>query len=322
MSTLLIGDEWAGDRLDVVVAAGFGMSRSQAVTRIEAGDVTLDGEVATKRHRVRAGQRIELAARTTAPQVEAPPVPPIRYEDDHLLVVAKPPGLVVHPGAGHAGDTLVDALLSAGIPLAAAAGDDRPGIVHRLDRDTSGLLVVAGTDEAYHGLVRMLADGEVSRRYLALVFGVPTERRGRIEAPIGREPGSRTRFGVVAGGKPSVTRYVVLAEGEAPTDPPAPVALVACTLETGRTHQIRVHLTALGHPVIGDPVYGSRRHVARALDAHRPLLHAAALRFVHPVTGAEVEVADPVPDDLADACARSGITAPEHLAHGDEGPRR
>jgi 23S rRNA pseudouridine1911/1915/1917 synthase len=294
----------------VLVAELHDVSRSRAAASIEAGEITVDGEVATKRLRVRAGQRVVIAEPVVAPTPDPPPLPPIRYRDEHLLVVAKPPGLVVHPGAGHVADTLVDALLGAGVPLAPAGGDERPGIVHRLDRDTSGLLVVASTDEAYTGLVRQLAEREVARHYLALVVGLPTERRGRIEAPIGRMQGSRTRFGVVAGGKPAVTRYVVLGEGSAPGDPPAPVSLVRCSLETGRTHQIRVHLAALGNPVVGDPVYGSRRAVARALHAERPLLHAAELAFTHPVTGEQVAVDEPVPEDLAAACVRSGITLP------------
>jgi 23S rRNA pseudouridine1911/1915/1917 synthase len=313
VTTFTIDDASAGERLDVVLAAELGISRSRAAGRIKDGEVTVDGEVVAKQHRVRPGQHVEVADPVADAPSEAPPLPPIRYRDDHLVVLAKPPGLVVHPGAGHASDTLVDALRGAGIPLAAAGGAERPGIVHRLDRDTSGLMVVACTDEAYAGLTRLLADRKVSRRYLALVVGIPTEPRGRIEAPIGREPGSRTRFGVVAGGKAAVTRYVTLESGEAPGEPPTPVALVACILETGRTHQIRVHLTAMRNPVVGDPVYGPRRGVARALDAHRPLLHAASLGFTHPVTGAQIVVEEPIPDDLLRACDAAGIVPPDPL---------
>ena len=313
MITFWVDDAGAGERLDVVLAAELAISRSQAAARIRSGEVTLDGEPASKQQRLRTGQRVDVADQAVSEPTEAPPLPPIRYRDDHLVVLAKPPGLVVHPGAGHATDTLVDALLAADVPLAPAGGDERPGIVHRLDRDTSGLLVVACTDEAFHGLTQQLADRQVSRRYLALVAGSPTERRGRIEAPIGREPDSRTRFGVVAGGKSAVTRYVVLAEGAAPGEPDAPVSLVACILETGRTHQIRVHLTAIGHPVIGDAVYGPRRRLTNALDAPRPLLHAASLRFEHPVTGVEVLVDEPAPEDLIASCAKAGIAIPETL---------
>lgn len=313
MTTFTIGDDQAGDRLDVIVAAVLELSRSRAAARIQAGEVTVDGEVVGKQHRPRVGQTVEVAAETAPPPTAAPALPPVRYRDDHLVVVAKPPGLVVHPGAGHATDTLVDALRAAGVPLAPAGGELRPGIVHRLDRDTSGLLVVASTDEAYAGLTRQLAEREVTRRYLALVVGVPTEPRGRIEAPIGREPGSRTRFGVVAGGKPAVTRYRVLADGVVAGPKEQRVSLLTCQLETGRTHQIRVHLTALGHPVVGDPTYGPRRRLAEALGARRPLLHAASLRLRHPVTAAEIAVDEPPPDDLRAACAAVGIDPPDLL---------
>lgn len=313
MSSFEVVEASAGDRLDVVVAAELGVSRSQAVARIQAGEVTVDGEPASKQQRLRVGQRVAVAAPEQPSPSAPPPLPPIRFRDDHLVVVAKPPGLVVHPGAGHSTDTLVDALRGAGIPLATSGGDARPGIVHRLDRDTSGLLVVASTDVAFAELTRQLAAREISRRYLALVVGVPTERRGRIEAPIAREPGSRTRFGVVAGGKPATTRYVVLGEGTVPDAPGRSVSLVACTLETGRTHQIRVHLTAIGHPVVGDPVYGTRRRIAEALGASRPLLHAASLRFPHPVEDGAVAVDEPMPDDLRSACVAAGITPPETL---------
>ena len=314
MSSFEVAEARSGERLDVVVAGELGISRSQAAARIQAGEVTVDGVLASKQQRLRVGQRVEVSTPVAASPSAPPPLPPIRFRDDHLVVVAKPPGLVVHPGAGHSTDTLVDALRGAGIPLAAAGGEERPGIVHRLDRDTSGLLVVASTDEAFEELTRQLAAREISRRYLALVAGVPTQRRGRIEAPIAREPGSRTRFGVVAGGKPATTRYVVLAEGAAPDEQGSAVSLLACTLETGRTHQIRVHLTAIGHPVVGDPVYGTRRRIAAALQASRPLLHAASLRFAHPVEDGEVAVDEPMPDDLRDACLAAGITPPGTFA--------
>jgi 23S rRNA pseudouridine1911/1915/1917 synthase len=179
-------------------------------------------------------------------------------------VVAKPAGLVVHPGHGHAGDTLVDALHAAGIPLAPSDDPTRPGIVHRLDRDTSGLLVVASSPAARVGLVDALRRREVRRRYLALVAGVPRDGRGRIEAPIGRDPRDRTRFAVVADGRDATTRYRVLATGQAPGLPAdaGAVALLVCGLETGRTHQLRVHLTRLGTPIVGDPVYGPRPALA------------------------------------------------------------
>lgn len=319
MTRFVVGADQAGDRLDVALAALLAISRSQAVARIAAGAVTVDGEVVGKQHRLQAGARIAVHTPERTSTASTPPVPPVRYQDEHLVVVAKPPGLVVHPGAGHRGDTLVDALLAAGFPLAPAAGAERPGIVHRLDRDTSGLLLVACTDLAYERLVAALAERSVHRRYLALAVGIPTEPRGRIEAPIGRERGSRTRFGVVAGGKPSVTRYRVLGTGATPDEAATPVALLACQLETGRTHQIRVHLTALGHPVVGDPTYQPRRVVARALGASRPLLHAASLRLRHPVSDEPLAFHEPAPDDLVAACAAAGVDEPDRLADLAEG---
>jgi 23S rRNA pseudouridine1911/1915/1917 synthase len=175
------------------------------------------------------------------------------------------------------------------------------------------LLVVAKTDEAHAGLVAALAARTVQRRYLALVAGIPGAPRGRIEAPIGRDPQARTRFAVVDGGRDAVTRYRTLQTGTAPGLPEhrAAVSLLACRLETGRTHQIRVHLTALGHPIVGDPVYGPRPNLAAALGAGRPCLHAASLAFDHPITGVPVSVTEPLPDDLVDVLSRAGLTAPD-----------
>ncbi len=309
MTDFEVAEDEAGQRLDVVLATRLEVSRSHAVSRIGGGAVTVDGAPAAKQQRLRAGQRVEVAPEDEAEPVAAPELPPVRYRDEHLLVVAKPPGLVVHPGAGHAGDTLVDALQAAGIPLAEVGDEVRPGIVHRLDRDTSGLLVVASSEAAHRGLVAQLAERQVTRRYVTLTVGVPDRTRGRVEGPIGRDPNDRTRFAVVASGRPAVTRYQVLASGSAPLDPPHPVSLLRCQLETGRTHQIRVHLTALGHPVVGDPVYGPRRAIARALGAARPMLHAAELGFRHPVTGEEVAVQEPLPADLREVCARAGVDA-------------
>lgn len=316
MSTYRIADEQAGDRLDVVLAALLGESRSRAAARIAGGQVTVDGREVGKNHRVVAGEHLELleeAARAEAGP--APDLPPVRYEDEHLLVLAKPPGLVVHPGHGNPDGTLVDALVAAGIALAPAGGARRPGIVHRLDRDTSGLLAVAKTDAAHAGLVDALRARTVQRRYLALIDGVPPRPRARIEAPIGRDPRDRLRYAVVATGREAATRYEVLAQGRAENDDgvAGEVSLLACRLETGRTHQIRVHLASLGHPVTGDGVYRADVRLARALGLTRPFLHAEALAFSHPVTGAPVEVVEPVPDDLRVAATAAGV------AHALEG---
>lgn len=316
--TVVVGEELAGSRLDVALATLLDITRSQASARIDAGLVTVEGRQVNRGHRVRAGERIGVDEPPDEPSSEPPALPPIRYEDEHLLVLAKPPGLVVHPGPGHPDGTLVDALLAAGFALAPRGGEGRPGIVHRLDRDTSGLLVVALSDSTHEGLVAALRDRRVTRRYLALVAGVPASERGRIEAPIGRDPRDRKRFAVVADGKPATTRYVTLAAGRASGLEPArsEVALLACKLETGRTHQVRVHLTGIGHPIVGDPTYGPRTDLARAVRLERPFLHAAALSFAHPVTGAEVEVTEPLPDDLLGALDRAGI------ARGDAHPGR
>ena len=214
------------------------------------------------------------------------------WEDEHLLVVEKPPGVVVHPGAGQLTGTLVSGLLA----LDAAGGDEeRPGIVHRLDRDTSGLLVVARSEEAHARLQELIRRHAVERRYLALVLGTPRSRTGRIEAAIGRDRVDRTRHSLdTATPREAVTRFEVV-------ERLGPRALLELTLETGRTHQIRVHLEAIGLPVCGDPVYG----VAGDLGLERQFLHAAGLAFDHPFTGERVAVTSPLPDDLAAALERA-----------------
>jgi 23S rRNA pseudouridine1911/1915/1917 synthase len=303
----------ADQRLDVVLAARLGIARNQAALRLAAGEVRLDGRPARKQDRVTAGQTVEVAAPRPVSAPTPPPLPPVVYRDDQLLVLAKPAGLVVHPGHGHAGDTLVDALRAAGIPLAPSDDPTRPGIVHRLDRDTSGLLVVASTPAAYDGLVAALRRRDVRRRYLALVAGVPRIPRGRIEAPIGRDPRDRTRFAVVADGRPATTRYRLLASGRAPAlaAEAGAVALLVCALETGRTHQLRVHLTRLGTPIVGDPVYGPRPVLAGALGLTRPFLHAAALAFRHPVTGERIAVTEPLPPELTAVLDQVAIAVPD-----------
>lgn len=297
-----------GRRLDVVLGEALGESRSRAAARIQAGGVRVDGRCVAKRHVVRVGEVIEVAEPAVQPAGTAPPVPPIRYEDDDLLVLAKPAGLVVHAGAGHDGDTLVDALQAAGVRLAPTAGEARPGIVHRLDRDTSGLLLVAKTDAAYAGLTEALRARTVRRGYLALVRGIPSAVRGRIDAPIGRDERHRTRYALAASGRPAVTRYRLLARGRAPgVDGHDAVALLACRLETGRTHQIRVHLAGIGHGVVGDAVYGTTGRLASSLGLDRPFLHAASLAFSHPVTAAPYAFFEPLTDELARAAGLAGI---------------
>jgi 23S rRNA pseudouridine1911/1915/1917 synthase len=249
--------------------------------------VLVDGEPRPKSYRLEAGQRVELNPPESSPLVREELDLRIAYEDEHLLVVDKPAGVAVHPGPGHATGTLVHALLGD-----AAGGDepDRPGIVHRLDRDTSGLMVVARTPEAYRRLQALVRRRRLEREYLALVRGHPRSRSGRIEAPIGRDRAEPTRQSLDTDTpRDAVTHFEVaeLLPGH---------ALLRVRLETGRTHQIRVHLAAIDLPVVGDRVYG-----APGLGLERQFLHAARLAFPHPLTGEPVETESPLPDDLAAA---------------------
>jgi 23S rRNA pseudouridine1911/1915/1917 synthase len=219
----------------------------------------------------------------------------IVFEDDHLLIVDKPAGLVVHPAAGNLDGTLVDALLHhcAG-RLSGIGGVARPGIVHRIDKDTSGLLVVAKTDPAHEGLSSQFARHSIDRRYVAMVAGLP-QAAGTVDAPLARSPHDRKKIAIQPRGKRAVTHYTVI-------DPLRHGALVECRLETGRTHQIRVHMASIGHPLIGDPVYGrnrpEHRDVLRRLDFNRQALHAARLGFVHPVTSAPMAFESKLPHDM------------------------
>jgi 23S rRNA pseudouridine1911/1915/1917 synthase len=305
---LIVAPAESGGRLDAFVAERTGLSRGQVVAKLKVGEVTLDGAPPKPSARLRVGQRVVVHPAAEVTGEPPPPPPPIRFQDEHLLVVAKPAGTVVHPGTGHTDGTLVDALQGAGMTLAPAGGEGRPGIVHRLDRDTSGLLVLAVTDPVHGALVEALRARRVERRYLALVDGVPVNPVGRIEAPVGRDPDRRTRFATTPGGKPATTRYVTLASGLVGE---RPVALLACRLESGRTHQIRVHLTAIGHPVLGDPVYGPRPAVAGRIGLERPFLHAGRLAFDHPVTGERIDLVEPLPDELQRVLAAVGIAVPD-----------
>jgi 23S rRNA pseudouridine1911/1915/1917 synthase len=285
----------AGQRLDRVVALVADVSRAEAAALVGAGAVTVDGTTVTKvSEKLPEGAEVavEVAEVEDAGLVPDPDVEVrVVHEDDEVVVIDKQPDLVVHPGAGHATGTLVGGLL-ARFPEIADVGDpERPGIVHRLDRDTSGLLVVARTPRAYESLVGQLSARTVERRYRALVAGHPDPPRGLVDAPLGRSPRQPTLMAVRADGKEARTRYEVI---EAFAEP-QPVALVECRLETGRTHQIRVHMRAIEHPIVGDPRYGGGR---TEVVCPRPFLHAAELAFLHPATGERVAFSAPLPDDL------------------------
>jgi 23S rRNA pseudouridine1911/1915/1917 synthase len=284
MRTIRAPGEAAGDRLDRFVASLPEVGSRSAAERLLAAGVLVDGERRPKSFRLQGGEEIELPTPPPGP-AEAPP-PSFRtvFEDEHLLVVDKPAGVVVHPGAGNRSGTLVDALSGT-----AAGGDDpdRPGIVHRLDRDTSGLLVVARTEEAYRRLQTLVRRRALERGYLALVRGRPRSRRGRIEAPIGRDRRDPTRISLDTDRpRDAVTHFEIERQLERHT-------LLRVHLETGRMHQIRVHLAAIGLPVLGDSVYGVPEPTLS-----RQFLHAATLTFPHPMTGERIEAESPLPPDL------------------------
>jgi len=296
--SLVCPPELAGERLDrALVALGVARSRSEAQRLIDAGCVHVAGRPADRARRLVGGDVVSVAALESQPARDEAELPPVRvvYADTHLLVVDKPAGVAVHGAPGVKPPTLDRFLRERG----AAGGDpQRPGIVHRLDRDTSGLLVVARSDAAYEELVRALRARRIERVYLALVAGDPAASEGLIEAPLGRDRRRRTRRTVAgAGARPALTRFRV-------RERHARTALLEVALVTGRTHQIRAHLEAIGHPVVGDPVYGGRTLGVR-LGLERQFLHAARLRFDHPASGATLEFESQLPTDLADALARA-----------------
>lgn len=285
-----------GLRLDVVAARRVpSFSRSRLAQLAGEGRIRVDGRPRKPAFRLRTGQAVEIAVPPPAPSGLHPePIPlEILLEDADLLIVNKPAGLTVHPAPGHPSGTLVNALLSAVPDLAGIGGELRPGIVHRLDKDTSGLLVVAKSDAAHRALAAQFKAHTAQRTYLAVVRGRVRRDAGTITAALGRHPVRRTRIAVVPRGRRAVTHYTVLERFRDAT-------LLSCRLETGRTHQIRVHLAHAGHPLIGDPVYGR----ARAPEIARQALHAARLEFAHPRTGRRVTCAAPVPDDFARLLAR------------------
>lgn len=290
---LTVSEEDAGLRLDQFLAAPLG-SRAQAQAAIEAGRVAVDGAPRPKRHVLQAGEFVTVEPREPSPARSPADEAPFRvaYEDEFLLVVDKPAGVVVHPARGHATGTLAQALAGR-----AAGGDDpwRAGIVHRLDRDTSGLLVVAKSEEIHRALKALLARRRMTREYLALVDGHPPARTGTIDAPIGRDRRDRLKMSIDTD-QPRAARTHFEVERRLPD-----TALLRVRLDTGRTHQIRVHLAAIGHPVCGDPVYGQ----ADCYGLGRQFLHAHRLSFPHPVTDAVLDVISPLPEDLERALERA-----------------
>jgi 23S rRNA pseudouridine1911/1915/1917 synthase len=297
------------------------LSRTRVQNLIKRGHVSLGrATIVDVKYRVKPGDRFALQVPPAAapePGAEAIPLDVV-HEDDALIVIDKPAGLVVHPGAGHAQGTLVNALIAhCGASLSGIGGVARPGIVHRLDKDTSGLMVAAKTDRAHRALAEQFADhgrtGELERGYLALVWGAPKRLHGTIDAPIGRHPSSRTKMAVLPAGKGrgAVTHWRVVETFGRGKEPAA--SLIACTLETGRTHQVRVHLAQIGHPLIGDPLYGQGfksklRKLPEPLRGKlaalsRQALHAEHLAFVHPVSGTLLKFNSPLPADLAEIVA-------------------
>jgi 23S rRNA pseudouridine1911/1915/1917 synthase len=290
---LVVGPAAAGERLDVFLARDAG-SRAAAQRLIDAGLVLVDGAPRPKRHAVAAGERITVRPLPDTPEPDVPDAAfEVVYEDEQLLIVDKPAGVVVHPARGHRRGTLAQALAGR-----AAGGEDpdRAGIVHRLDRDTSGLLVVARSEEAHAALKAMLAERRITREYLALVEGRPAARTGTIDAPLGRDRRVRTRVSTDTDEpREAITHFATERAFEGWT-------LLRVRLDTGRTHQIRAHLQAIGHPVAGDPEYGR----AGALGLRRQFLHAARLELVNPLTGAAIVRESPLPPDLATALAVAG----------------
>ncbi|GAA2579677.1 RluA family pseudouridine synthase [Actinomadura fulvescens] len=296
--SLPVPDGLEGERVDAALARLFGLSRARAADIIAAGDVLVDGREVAKSDRVHGGAWLEvtLPPPPAAPAPVAEPVPGmgILYEDDDIVVVNKPIGVAAHPTTGWTGPTVLGGLLGAGHTIATSGAAERQGIVHRLDANTTGAMVVAKSEVAYSRLKRAFKERTVDKRYQALVQGHPDPFRGTVDAPIDRHPSGDGRFAVVAGGKPSVTHYDTVEAYRAAT-------LLDINLETGRTHQIRVHMSAIRHPCVGDLAYGADPTLAARLGLTRQWLHAVRLGFEHPTRGERVEFESPYPDDLARA---------------------
>ena len=289
---LRTSEESAGERLDACLARmADGVTRSAAARAIAEGRVLVNGRAAGKSLKLSGGEQIEFTPEEPAPISAAPQDIPLDvvYEDGDVIVVNKPSGLVVHPAPGHPDGTLVNALLHhCGSSLSGVGGALRPGIVHRIDRDTSGLIIAAKNDMAHQSLAAQLADHTLARTYECIVTGNPREDSGTVDAPIARDSRDRKRMAVVSGGRRAVTHWEVIARYPGYTH-------IRCQLETGRTHRIRVHMAYLGHPILGDTVYGAKKPVPGLTGQ---CLHAVALRFLHPRTGEAVSLSCPLPEEF------------------------
>ncbi len=283
-------------RLDAVVARLTGEARADVQRAIAAGKVQVDGEPRSKSFRLRGGERLTIEIEGDEPLAPEGPSVPIRYEDEHLVVIVKPAGMITHPTAGRRSGTLVNRLLGMGVPLAPAGGSLRPGIVHRLDAGTSGLMVVAKTDEAYAVLRTLFRAHEVQRAYLALVRGAVANDTFAVDAPLGRRAAKIVVDATE--GRRAETGFEVRERVDGAT-------LLEASPRTGRTHQIRVHLAAIGHPILGDRAYGGGGDDARRIGLDRPFLHAWRLSFAHPLDPGRVEIEEGLPKDLSSALARS-----------------
>ncbi len=293
--SLPVPDGLVGERVDVAVAKLLGFSRTFAGNVIERGGVEVDGRVATKSDRLSADALLSIVWDDPREPEIVPVViadMQIVYDDDHIVVVSKPPFLAAHPSLGWEGDTVLGALAGAGYRIATSGPPERQGIVHRLDVGTSGLMIVAKSEIAYSVMKRKFKDREVFKEYHALVQGEMVPAEGTIDAPIGRHPGSAWKFAVTHDGRHAVTHFDTLA-----TYPTA--TLLSVGLETGRTHQIRVHMAAQRHPLVGDSLYGANPIIATRLELTRQWLHAVRLRFNHPATGDELEITSDYAPDLA-----------------------
>ena len=298
--TIAVPEGLAGERLDVVLSRLFGFSRSFAQEIIDAGGAVVSGKAGIKSDRVNSGVMLDVTFEPKkAPRIEPIVVESmtILYDDDDVVVIDKPPGLAAHPAPSWDGPSVLGALAGAGSRISTSGPPERQGIVHRLDVGTSGVMAVAKSEVAYSKLKRAFKAREVNKTYLALVQGRPDPTVGTIDAPIGRHPSSSWRFAVVAGGRDSVTHYETLEAFKA-------ASFLTVTLETGRTHQIRVHMSAQKNPIVGDTLYGADPTLAERLGVSRQWLHASELQFTHPSRGELVHVHSPVPADLQGALDR------------------